>query len=190
MPRTSGIQLLEWVRHHSPQTVRLLMTGYAEYEDAVEAINRGQVYYYLIKPWRSGGIAPYFAQCRGQMSPGTEAGSSPGTTPAAQPGTGDSGSSIRTGELAKTNRVLEKRIRNWRSQARAGTADSGTGKISSDRSAHEAAQSAGHRRRGGLGNSPPNALSQSPGHGHYRRDKFKDINTAICFRAAISSWSH
>ena len=52
MPRISGIQLLEWVRHHWPQTVRLLMTGYAEYEDAVEAINRGQVYYYLIKPWR------------------------------------------------------------------------------------------------------------------------------------------
>jgi diguanylate cyclase (GGDEF)-like protein len=52
MPRTSGVQLLEWVRRHSPPTVRLLMTGYAEYEDAVEAINRGHVYYYLIKPWR------------------------------------------------------------------------------------------------------------------------------------------
>ncbi len=52
MPRQSGVQLLEWVRHHSPRTVRLLMTGYAEHEDAVEAINRGQVYYYLLKPWR------------------------------------------------------------------------------------------------------------------------------------------
>jgi diguanylate cyclase (GGDEF)-like protein len=29
------------------------MTGYAELEDAVEAINRGQVYYYLLKPWRT-----------------------------------------------------------------------------------------------------------------------------------------
>jgi diguanylate cyclase (GGDEF)-like protein len=52
MPRMTGVQLLEWVRHHAPRTVRLLMTGYAEHEDAVEAINRGQVYYYLIKPWR------------------------------------------------------------------------------------------------------------------------------------------
>jgi response regulator RpfG family c-di-GMP phosphodiesterase len=52
MPRMSGVQLLEWVRHQSPRTVRLLMTGYAEHEDAVEAINRGQVYYYLLKPWR------------------------------------------------------------------------------------------------------------------------------------------
>ncbi len=53
MPRMTGVQLLEWVRHHAPRTVRLLMTGYAEHEDAVEAINRGQVYYYLLKPWRT-----------------------------------------------------------------------------------------------------------------------------------------
>jgi diguanylate cyclase (GGDEF)-like protein len=53
MPRMTGTQLLEWVREHSPKTVRLLMTGYAEVEDAVEAINRGQVYHYLLKPWRT-----------------------------------------------------------------------------------------------------------------------------------------
>ncbi len=53
MPRRSGIELLEWVRHHSPRTVRLLMTGYGELDDAVEAINRGHVYYFLLKPWRT-----------------------------------------------------------------------------------------------------------------------------------------
>src|SRR5262245_53404510 len=53
MPRMTGVQLLEWVREHSPKTVRLLMTGYAELDDAVEAINRGHVYYYLLKPWRT-----------------------------------------------------------------------------------------------------------------------------------------
>lgn len=53
MPRLTGTQLLEWVRLHHPKTVRLLMTGYAELEDAVEAINRGHVYYYLLKPWRT-----------------------------------------------------------------------------------------------------------------------------------------
>jgi diguanylate cyclase (GGDEF)-like protein len=53
MPRKTGVQLLEWVREHYPQTVRLLMTGFAELEDAVEAINRGHVYYYLLKPWRT-----------------------------------------------------------------------------------------------------------------------------------------
>ncbi|HEY7423229.1 MAG TPA: diguanylate cyclase [Gemmataceae bacterium] len=53
MPRQTGIQLLEWVHEHHPRTVRLLMTGYAELEDAVNAINRGHVYYYLLKPWRT-----------------------------------------------------------------------------------------------------------------------------------------
>lgn len=53
MPRQTGIELLEWVRQNHPRTVRLLMTGYAELEDAVDAINRGQVYHYLLKPWRT-----------------------------------------------------------------------------------------------------------------------------------------
>ncbi len=53
MPRQTGIQLLEWVCAHHPRTVRLLMTGHAELEDAVNAINRGQVYHYLLKPWRT-----------------------------------------------------------------------------------------------------------------------------------------
>ena len=52
MPRMSGVQLLEWVRENYPKTVRLLMTGFAELEEAVEAINRGQVFRYLFKPWR------------------------------------------------------------------------------------------------------------------------------------------
>jgi diguanylate cyclase (GGDEF)-like protein len=53
MPRLSGVELLEWVREHSPKTIRLLMTGFADLEDAVEAINRGKVYRYLFKPWRA-----------------------------------------------------------------------------------------------------------------------------------------
>jgi diguanylate cyclase (GGDEF)-like protein len=53
LPGMSGVQLLEWVRFHSPKTVRLLMTGLAKFEDAVEAINCGEVYRYLFKPWHS-----------------------------------------------------------------------------------------------------------------------------------------
>jgi diguanylate cyclase (GGDEF)-like protein len=53
MPRQTGIQLLEWVRQNHPRTVRLLMSGYAELEGAIDAINRGQVYHYLLKPWRT-----------------------------------------------------------------------------------------------------------------------------------------
>jgi diguanylate cyclase (GGDEF)-like protein len=53
MPKRTGIQLLEWVREHSPETVRILMTGFAELEDAVDAINKGHVYHYLMKPCRT-----------------------------------------------------------------------------------------------------------------------------------------
>ena len=53
MPGMSGVQLLEWVRQKSPGTIRLLMTGVARFEDAVEAINCGQVYRFVFKPWRA-----------------------------------------------------------------------------------------------------------------------------------------
>jgi diguanylate cyclase (GGDEF)-like protein len=53
MPGMSGVQLLEWVRVHSPRTMRLVMTGLARLEDAVDAINCGQVHRYLLKPWRA-----------------------------------------------------------------------------------------------------------------------------------------
>jgi diguanylate cyclase (GGDEF)-like protein len=52
MPGRSGVQLLEWVKDHHPRTIRLLMSGYAELEDAVVAINHCQVFRYLFKPWR------------------------------------------------------------------------------------------------------------------------------------------
>ncbi len=53
MPGMTGVQLLEWVREHSPRTMRLVMTGLARLEDAVDAINCGQVHRYIFKPWRA-----------------------------------------------------------------------------------------------------------------------------------------
>src|SRR5262245_49336726 len=53
MPRRSGIELLEWVRQHFPNSVRLLMTGFAELDDAIAAINQGHVYHFLMKPCRT-----------------------------------------------------------------------------------------------------------------------------------------
>ena len=53
LPGQSGVQFLQWVRLHSPSTVRMLMTGTARLEDAVDAINCGQVRRFLFKPWRA-----------------------------------------------------------------------------------------------------------------------------------------
>jgi diguanylate cyclase (GGDEF)-like protein len=52
MPGISGVQLLEWVKINSPKTIRLLMTGFAELEETINAINRCQVFRFLLKPWQ------------------------------------------------------------------------------------------------------------------------------------------
>jgi diguanylate cyclase (GGDEF)-like protein len=50
MPGMTGVELLEWVVSHHPRTQRLLWTGFAELEEAVAAVNRGQVFRYIFKP--------------------------------------------------------------------------------------------------------------------------------------------
>ena len=52
MPGRSGLQLLDWARTHHPKTARILVSGYAELEDVLSAINRCQVFRYLLKPWQ------------------------------------------------------------------------------------------------------------------------------------------
>lgn len=47
----TGVELLQKVREVSPDTVRVLLTGHLEIETAVAAINKGEVYRYLFKPW-------------------------------------------------------------------------------------------------------------------------------------------
>ncbi len=51
MPGETGSQLLNWVRERSPDTIRILMTGYTDFESLVDVINKGQIYHYLQKPW-------------------------------------------------------------------------------------------------------------------------------------------
>jgi diguanylate cyclase (GGDEF)-like protein len=53
MPRVTGVQLLEWVRANHPKTIRLIMTGFAELEETINAINKGQVFRFLLKPWQA-----------------------------------------------------------------------------------------------------------------------------------------
>lgn len=50
MPDMTGVELLEWVVTHYPQTQRLLWTGYPNFDSAMEAVNRGQVFRYFCKP--------------------------------------------------------------------------------------------------------------------------------------------
>lgn len=54
MPATSGVQLLKTVREQYPHIVRLLTTAYTDIEDAIAAINRGEILRYIQKPWDIG----------------------------------------------------------------------------------------------------------------------------------------
>jgi len=51
MPGMDGITFLKRVREKSPLTTRILLTGYADKENAIRAINEAGLYYYLEKPW-------------------------------------------------------------------------------------------------------------------------------------------
>jgi DNA-binding NtrC family response regulator len=51
MPVMDGVAFLRRVREHRPHTTRILLTGYADIENAIRAINEAGLYYYLQKPW-------------------------------------------------------------------------------------------------------------------------------------------
>ena len=51
MPGMDGAQFLEQVRQRWPDTMRLLLTGYADMSSTIDAINRGEIYRYIAKPW-------------------------------------------------------------------------------------------------------------------------------------------
>ena len=51
MPSMTGSEFLKIAAEMRPQTVRIMLTGYTDANDLVEAINSGVVYKYLTKPW-------------------------------------------------------------------------------------------------------------------------------------------
>jgi two-component system probable response regulator PhcQ len=51
MPGAYGNELLRHAREHHPGIVRMLTTAYSELGEAIEAINSGEIYRYVTKPW-------------------------------------------------------------------------------------------------------------------------------------------
>ncbi len=51
MPEMSGVDFLAQVRERHPEIVRMMLTGYTEMNVAVDAINRGEIYRLITKPW-------------------------------------------------------------------------------------------------------------------------------------------
>jgi putative two-component system response regulator len=53
MPKMNGLEFLKNVREKCPDTVTILLTGYADKENAIKSINEVGLYYYLEKPWNN-----------------------------------------------------------------------------------------------------------------------------------------
>lgn len=53
MPNISGIEVLQYAKKVIPNTIRILITGYSDLNIAISAINEGNIYYFLSKPWKN-----------------------------------------------------------------------------------------------------------------------------------------
>ena len=51
MPQMSGAELLEQIANKYPNTFRVVLTGYADIESTIRAVNQGKIHRYLQKPW-------------------------------------------------------------------------------------------------------------------------------------------
>jgi putative two-component system response regulator len=51
MPGMSGIEFLQKAKLTTPDAVRIMLTGYADLEAVIDAINKGEVYKFITKPW-------------------------------------------------------------------------------------------------------------------------------------------
>jgi DNA-binding NtrC family response regulator len=51
MPEMDGVDFLKAVRTRRPHSTRILLTGYADVQNAIRAINEAGLYQYLQKPW-------------------------------------------------------------------------------------------------------------------------------------------
>jgi putative two-component system response regulator len=53
MPGMQGVELLSRIKEVSPQTVKIMMTGKADLATTVDAINSGEVFRFVLKPWKN-----------------------------------------------------------------------------------------------------------------------------------------
>lgn len=53
MPGMTGVDLFKHIRETAPSTMRVLLTGYADLPATIEAVNSGEVFRYVTKPWNN-----------------------------------------------------------------------------------------------------------------------------------------
>ena len=63
MPGMSGDVFLSHARRLKPDAIRMLFTGYADIQAVINAVNEGNIFRYILKPWDAG-------RARGDHPPG------------------------------------------------------------------------------------------------------------------------
>lgn len=63
MPEMTGTQFLQKVKERWPDTIRVVLSGYAEADVIVEAINKGEVFRFISKPWKDEALKTTIRQC-------------------------------------------------------------------------------------------------------------------------------
>ena len=53
MPGMGGAELLQEIRNRYPDSIRFLLSGYADVEAIISAINEGDIYRFIKKPWNN-----------------------------------------------------------------------------------------------------------------------------------------
>lgn len=51
MPEMTGVEFLESIIKEFPNPIRILLTGYTDMQALIDAVNKGQIYRYINKPW-------------------------------------------------------------------------------------------------------------------------------------------
>lgn len=70
MPKMNGVELLRAAQQDSAETVRILFTAYTEANIAIDAINEGGIYRYILKPWNGVEIKQIIKEALAKFSMG------------------------------------------------------------------------------------------------------------------------
>lgn len=63
MPDMNGVEFLSQVKQEHPDTVRMVISGYADASAVVEAINEGEIYRFIPKPWNDQDLLTTISSC-------------------------------------------------------------------------------------------------------------------------------
>ncbi len=67
MPSLSGVEFFELIMSDFPDPIRMLLTGHADIDAVIDAINKGQIYKYISKPWNEAELQALVEEAAGQF---------------------------------------------------------------------------------------------------------------------------